>query len=176
MDVDIPVAHSMDTTFFAVDAAGHVGRFDTGVEGHVPEGARGSDVSLESWELDPEDAWGTRESDLLTSERGVFWYEYDEESWIHIAPYRLIDTPQTPLHIDQLPPELRQMCKRIRFEGTDFSASELVQPLEQLRPIPGKEDQFADFCRQFREEEPEQAGNMIFEGLEDEPEKDNGDR
>ncbi len=34
--MDYPAAHSMDTTWFAVDADGHVGRFDSHEEGAVP--------------------------------------------------------------------------------------------------------------------------------------------
>ena len=33
---DHPAAHSMDTTWFAVDADGYVGAFDTGVNGVLP--------------------------------------------------------------------------------------------------------------------------------------------
>jgi hypothetical protein len=38
-EVDYPAAHSMDTTWFAIDADGYVGVFDTGEPGAVPAGA-----------------------------------------------------------------------------------------------------------------------------------------
>lgn len=39
MDDDLPAAHSMDTTWYAVDEHGHVGVFDTGEDGALPVGA-----------------------------------------------------------------------------------------------------------------------------------------
>src|SRR5687768_12253706 len=36
MDCDFPAAHSMDTTWFAVDRDGHVGQFDSWEAGAVP--------------------------------------------------------------------------------------------------------------------------------------------
>ena len=36
MNTDFPAAHSMDTTWFAVDRDGHVGYFDSGEAGAVP--------------------------------------------------------------------------------------------------------------------------------------------
>ncbi|MCA9705183.1 MAG: hypothetical protein KDK70_04945 [Myxococcales bacterium] len=36
MDDDLPAAHSMDTTWYAVDEHGHVGVFDTGEDGALP--------------------------------------------------------------------------------------------------------------------------------------------
>ncbi len=35
---DYPAAHSMDSTWFAVDEDGHIAAFDTGEDGHIPEG------------------------------------------------------------------------------------------------------------------------------------------
>lgn len=39
MNEDFPAAHSMDTTWFAVDRDGNVGRFETGEDGAVPNDA-----------------------------------------------------------------------------------------------------------------------------------------
>src|SRR5947209_16298751 len=36
MDADFPAAHSMDTSFFAVDKDGHVAHFSTGEAGAAP--------------------------------------------------------------------------------------------------------------------------------------------
>ena len=33
---DYPAAHSMDTSWYAVDAAGHVALFESGENGHAP--------------------------------------------------------------------------------------------------------------------------------------------
>jgi hypothetical protein len=45
--IDYPAAHSMDTTWFAVDADGHIGIFDTGEGGAVPEDAWRDGYGLE---------------------------------------------------------------------------------------------------------------------------------
>lgn len=46
MTGDFPAAHSMDTTWFAVDKCGHVAVFESGEDGSVPEGAPDAYVSL----------------------------------------------------------------------------------------------------------------------------------
>ncbi|MFO0605810.1 MAG: hypothetical protein U0324_21685 [Polyangiales bacterium] len=44
---DFPAAHSMDSAWFAVDADGKVGRFDTGEDGAIPNAAAGAGGNLE---------------------------------------------------------------------------------------------------------------------------------
>jgi len=44
---DFPAAHSMDSAWFAVDADGKVGRFDTGEDGAVPNAAAGAGGNFE---------------------------------------------------------------------------------------------------------------------------------
>ena len=46
MEPDYPAAHSMDTTFFAVDADGRVAIFTTGENGHVPITASGRNAGV----------------------------------------------------------------------------------------------------------------------------------
>ena len=193
METDYPAAHSMDTTFFAVDAAGHVALFDSGENGHVPKEVEAYSESI-LWELYYSDQPGVAllrmSREQLANAVGIYCYDYDDEQLIDIAPYRLTDAPKKALHVDQLSPLLRQICKQIHFELIDFSQSELIQPMEwfpcvywyhdrriaylasdgkTVRPISGMEDRFADFCKQFREENPEEAENLIFEGMKDEP-------
>ncbi len=194
MEPDYPAAHSQDTNWFAVDSAGHVAFFESGEEGHVPEGVVDSGEIHDLWQLRHPDqttvSYWRLSREQLANEIGVYCYDYDGELRIHIAPYRLMGAPKTALHVDQLSPSLRQHCKQVRFETIVFSQTELIQPLEwfpcvcwyqdsriaylasdgkTVRPISGMEDRFADFCRQFREEHPEQAKDMIFEGPKDEP-------
>jgi hypothetical protein len=45
MEPDYPAAHSMDTTWFAVDRDGHIGIFESGESGAVPENA--ADLSID---------------------------------------------------------------------------------------------------------------------------------
>jgi hypothetical protein len=110
---------------------------------------------------------------------------------VALKPYHLIRTPARPLHLDELPPELRGRCKRIRFENLNFATSQWLQPLEQypcdyrykaervaylcndgktVRPIPGREQDFPAFCQEFRKQFPDQIMNLIFEGADKEPE------
>ncbi|HZV04554.1 MAG TPA: hypothetical protein VE999_05645 [Gemmataceae bacterium] len=196
MNDDFPCSHSMDTCWFALDDVGHIGIFDSGENGHVPN------ITGEAWELvdglwrqqhpDGGDSPSPWEHERLASDLGLFYYEYETDAgytFDPISPYKRRNVPKTPLHVDQLPPTLRQQVKQSRLQEVNFALRELVQPLEQfnceysykehrvaylcsdgktVRPIPGMEDRFAEFCRQFREEYPELAKDMIFEGQRDE--------
>jgi hypothetical protein len=122
------------------------------------------------------------------AERGLFVYEYDEEELPVAAPYGVMARPAAPLHADQLPPQLRKLCKQVKLDAT-FPGSEHVQPVEHvkcdfwsdeevaylaadgqtIRPIPGKEKRFADFVAEFRRDFPKEAKKFRFEGFEDQP-------
>lgn len=251
MEPDIPIGHSMDTCFFAIDRDGHVAIFDTGEAGAVPaqalsgEGAdsvrqqltalpavaaiherqgrvtpnhpsefnehRGSfgfpyPVLMFLASLDPvkdeiaaghalqvqasegvavmfpemSEALAKRLHDSGAcrgcswyfhsdeeegyapdlSRRGVFSYAHLTENWIS-GPYGLVRRPAQPIHIDQLPPRLREAIKAMRFDSLSFAETIYVQPIEHteciswetayldvsgkhIRPIPGREDEYAD--------------------------------
>jgi hypothetical protein len=191
MDDDFPSAHSMDTLWFAVDDAGHVGVFDTGEEGHVPEGANdaGNLIAdlMERRYPQEELSW---EAEELAEKLGVYYFDYDGDYATEpIAPYRRSAAPASPLHVDQLPPAVRRQAGRLLLRDVDFARCDLVQPLEQVscifwsdeelaylcgdgktvRPIPGKEDRFAEFCKQFRQANPEEASKLVFEVPEEKP-------
>jgi hypothetical protein len=182
---DYPASHSMDTTWFAVDAAGHVACFDTGENGHAPDCAE-SDVSSELWDLylTPEereagDWWDPRDLCRLA---GLYYFDYDED-FDPIGTYHRDVEPEQPLHVDRLPPELRRRCKEVSFP-VRFDASDRFQPLEHVacvywyeervaylcgdgktvRPIPGREAKFAQFVRELRAAEPGRAEEFIFDG------------
>jgi hypothetical protein len=134
----------------------------------------------------------TLEGEELAAKLGVFFYDYDDWAFDPIAPYKRAAVPKTPLHVDQLPPTLRKRAKEARLAEVDFALREFVQPLElypcvywyeedrvaylcsdgkTVRPIPAMEHRFADFCKQFRAENPKEAEKLIFEGLQEEPKK-----
>jgi hypothetical protein len=175
----------MDTTWFAVDTAGHVGVFDTGENGHAPQGDE-NDISSELWDLylPPEEResdawWDPRDLCLLV---GMYYFDYDEE-YDPIGPYSRNVAPEVPLHVDQLPPELRRRCRQVTFP-VRFDEIDRLQPLEHVgcdywyearvaylcgdgktvRPIEGQEARFAEFVREFRAEQPDQAEKLIFDG------------
>jgi hypothetical protein len=136
MGTDYPAAHSMDAMWFAVDAAGHVGIFDSGEDGHVPEKASDDyDSIVELWLLRHPREKDSLNIEQMASELGVFLYEYDydyDSPFEQITAYSRTILPESPLHLDQLPPTLRQRVKQIRFGKIDFVQSQLVQPLEEF--------------------------------------------
>jgi hypothetical protein len=181
----------MDTTWFAMDGQGHVACFRSGENGHVPEPAPADeDLGLDT--LD--ELWALRHGSGSSEERptyfhpvdivglGLFLYDYGG-GYDPIGPYSRGAAPEQPLHVDQVPPHLRELFKRVRFEGDRFEEAELVQPLEQcacvywyeddrvaylcadgvtVRPIPGREGRFGEFCERYRAENPDEAQRLRF--------------
>jgi hypothetical protein len=190
---DYPAAHSMSTTWFAVDANGHVAAFNTHLDGHAPVGAEERYARRNYLEVmyrllhpaaDSDEYWS---EDQLAEDLGVFLYEYrDEYDPIDVFERRVI--PDRPTHVEQLPPEVRAMANKVHLP-ISFGPTEQIQPLEFLectyweedgerfaylasdgltvRPILGKEDRFAVFVRKFREENPGEATRYRFEGAVD---------
>jgi hypothetical protein len=174
----------MDATWYAVDQHGHVAVFSTGEDGHLPADALSGSLVSDLWGLRHPDTDDADYPGLEEAGRrlGFFYYTFDWPS-DPVRPYDRLVTPERPLHVDQLPPHLRKQWKRIRFEGVDFSRSELVQPLEffacrfwyrdwaaylcgdgkTVRPIPGREDHFVTLCRELPTEQPDFARGLRFE-------------
>jgi hypothetical protein len=189
MDVDFPAAHSMDTQWFAVDRDGHVALFITGEAGSMPltagEGdvdevlrALGSKQTQEGLDYD-EDALGRE-----LARRGV--HVYEDASDFFTGPYKRAHKPKKPLHVDQLPPELRDDLKSVRFDGLSFAEKKVLQPCQYtdgvawtaayvaedgktVRPIPGHEKEYRQEVEQMREEDPDELKKYRFEGLEEKP-------
>jgi hypothetical protein len=199
-EIDYPAAHSMDTTWYAVDAAGHVAQFTSGENGHAPVLVENSwkqaMIEIESaWYLNqlfrtlhPEvPDWEYREDAELAEEFGFFLYDYDE-AWDPIDAYERRLAPTRPVHVEQLPPEVREGCKKLRLPGILFTQAERIQPFEfftctswdhreriayvaadgvTVRAVPGKERRFPDFVRRIRAERPDEAARYRFEGHDD---------
>jgi hypothetical protein len=183
MDSDYPASHSMDTSWFAVDEAGCVGLFDTGENGHAPDG-EDNDVRGELWDLvkpaGAEEDWPAEEE--MCEVAGVYYFSYVDDL-VPLGSYARVVAPDAPLHVDQLPPEMRRRCRLVRFP-VRFDQVEEFQPLEHVpcvywydervaylcgngrtvKPIPGKEGEFAQFVREFRQDFPERANELIFDG------------
>jgi hypothetical protein len=194
MEADYPAAHSQDTTWFAIDAKGQVGVFSSGENGPIPVGHFQEGDLLEVLRRlhgQPTGKGQDPDWDAVlqeAAERGLFVYEYIDEPFDLPAPYTRIFEPGAPLHVDQLPPDLRKMVKDISFDKADFAQGEHIQPVEHIpcefwseedvaylasdgktvRPVPGQEDRFREFCEEFRETFPEESSPLRFEGLEDE--------
>jgi hypothetical protein len=177
MEADFPAAHSMDTVWFAVDADGHVAYFHSGENGCVPVNAGTNDNAVRAWlrtqipGITPDEDFYPEEGDY--AEVGLFTYG-SGDCWRGIvAPYEQGLAPVNPLHIDQVPPFIRDVFKRLRFDGICFRDAAVVQPLElgrchiydedentgylvgdgvTVRPVPGQERHFLQDYEQRREE------------------------
>ncbi|HEY7312694.1 MAG TPA: hypothetical protein VH643_25235 [Gemmataceae bacterium] len=91
--------------------------------------------------------------------RGLFSYSHLTDNWIS-GPYGRVRRPAQPIHVDQLPPRIREAVKAMRFDALSFAETPHVQPIEHveceswesaymdvtgkhIRPIPGKEKEYA---------------------------------
>jgi hypothetical protein len=90
--------------------------------------------------------------------RGLFTYGHLTENWIS-GPYGRERQPSRPIHVDELPPNVRQAIKAMRFDSLCFADTPHIQPVEHaacesweaayvdaryttIRPIPGKESEY----------------------------------
>ncbi len=203
MDVDFPAAHSMDTTFFAIDAAGHVAVFFTGESGPAPADAEQGDLfdllplvpAIPPELSDPETADWSEAMEAIP-EYGLFCYEANEEEDLPLQPqYEQYGRPDNPLHVDQLPPQARKLVKKYLFADLRFSENEQIQLLQHLecqtwgdycagylcedgktvKPVPGKEKDFAAFAEMVCRDFPKESANLHFEGIE-QPQRKNRPR
>ncbi|MBO0698384.1 MAG: hypothetical protein J2P46_08325 [Zavarzinella sp.] len=178
---DYPAAHSMDTTFYAVDAHGNVAAFFSGETGPVPN--EGSDLEFARFlrllrgEPEPDDDdgdidWDAAEDEAL--DRGFFLYEYIDSDVGFVHPYTRIGEPGPPVHLDQLPPAARAEVARARMPDADFAAAEKLQLVDQVacffysdedvgyltpgekevRPIPGREEKYLAALPAFKKQYP----------------------
>jgi hypothetical protein len=176
MNADFPAAHSMDTVWFAVDADGHVACFWTGEDGCLPVAASTNDDAVRSWirslipDPELEDLYVEYED---YARAGLFNYD-SGYVWTGIAaPYQKNLVPDSPLHIDQVPPAVRDVFKHFRLDNIRFTDTLLVQPWEYgtcdsygedettgylagdgvtVRPVPGRERDFLEDYELRRQE------------------------
>ncbi|HEY7326248.1 MAG TPA: hypothetical protein VH592_01315 [Gemmataceae bacterium] len=90
---------------------------------------------------------------------GLFMYTHLTDNWIS-GPYGRQSQPARPIHVDQLPPQIREAVKAMRFDSLCFAETPHIQPVEHaecfsweaaymdvtgkhIRPIPGKEEEYA---------------------------------
>jgi hypothetical protein len=181
---DYPAAHSQDTTWFAVDERGQVAVFTSYENGHVPEHVKDAEGFFDLCRLRFGEEWWRITSEERATRLGLFFYEY-ADGFSPISPYvRGREPAAPPMHVGQLPPGLREQARATPIP-LRFDQAAQVQPLEwyfcrfwyrgqrvaylaadgqTVRPVPGEEEQFAEFVRRFREEHPQQAENYRFEG------------
>jgi hypothetical protein len=173
MNADFPAAHSMDTDWFAIDQNGCVALFISGAGGAVPRDAYcGDDFSAGDQVLAQIRGDGKeidyRDLRKVAAQLGVFVYETGPNDEALVDRYHRSRPPRRLLHVDQLPPELREAIAEMRFETLDFAKTKVVQPIEltecgtwdpaylagdgkTVKPVPGREKEYAEFLEEARE-------------------------
>ncbi len=96
---------------------------------------------------------------------GLFVYGHLTDNWIS-GPYGREQQPARPIHVDELPPRLRQMVRQFTFENLRFADATHIQPVEHaecasweeawldvtgrhVRPMPGREQDYAERYREL---------------------------
>jgi hypothetical protein len=99
---------------------------------------------------------------------GLFAYGHLCENWIS-GPYGREALPRQPVHIDQLPPDLRAVVGRFRLDTLCFAETPHIQPVEHaectswesaylasdgktVRPIPGREEEYREVYGEYRKD------------------------
>ncbi len=91
---------------------------------------------------------------------GLYQYSHLTENWV-AGPYGRKRVPLHPIHVDELPPEVRRQVKTLVFDSLRFAEAPYIQPVEHVpcvahdcayldvtgrttRPIPGREEEYAE--------------------------------
>jgi hypothetical protein len=123
---------------------------------------------------------------------GFYTYEYidnfDDPDGL-LLPYTLTAAPEAPAHIDQLPPQFRQRYRKVQFSTASFGAADHLQPFDffpcdtyaeeqvaylsgderTLKPVPKREQQYQEFCRENGEQLRASRKGLRIEGLDEKP-------
>lgn len=126
-NTDYPAAHSMDTSWYAVDDLGNIAEFHTGEGGAYPRG-----IGLEHACCLYDDGI-VIEADLAAKKLPCIQYFQDMERNANIAgPYDRESIPFKPANVRDLSPEARVCLERARLPDTDFLEMPVVQPAEHV--------------------------------------------
>jgi hypothetical protein len=186
MNLDFPAAHSQDTEWFAVDAAGHVAVFVSGENGAVPEKAYRAEDMLAllrqmGSNLPPDEGSEYPAWEVLIAEAvrlGLF--VYDHPGFWFCEAYTCEGKPERSLHVDQLPPALRKQIKKVQFQDAHYDQATPVQPCDSeaceswtplylsgdgktVRPMPGREGDFDWYFADMQRMAPEEVKKYHFE-------------
>jgi hypothetical protein len=176
MRPDYPAAHSMDTVWFAVDREGHVAAFGSGEAGAVPgAGYLGEEwgTTVEAIKVLPKTADTVKDEEMEDAvlNHGVFFYGHEKTENLTAGPYTQMK-PANPVKIDQLPPEIREVVGQVKFDTLSFATAKEIQPIDHfpceawgasyladdkgtIKPIPGREGDYAEEFQQFSTDLPE---------------------
>lgn len=136
----------MDTTWFAVDDEGRVAVFESEESGGHPEVVQPISLAAEALvyeallprtlhviEHDPYETLARLDELPGPSNRGFYHFVHGRDYAGAAYYYQRVARPLQPLHIDQLPREIRAEC--FRFEGVRFEAHPIVQPLDLVSGV-----------------------------------------
>jgi hypothetical protein len=115
------------------------------------------------WHLD---VLNEEEGQPNLARHGLFVYGHLTDNWIS-GPYGRQQVPRNPVHLDELPPRLRQQVKQLCFETLRFPDTAYIQPVEhapceswestymdvtgkRIGPIPGREGDYASQHEELR--------------------------
>lgn len=151
---DYPAAHSMDTTWFAVDKDGYIAEMDSDEVGAVPcayggdqgDGSEFLQVLAQHLgkpfpkEMYPDNAEGefTKSLGLYVYRSGFGFYpptadgsedvDIDDEPEDIVEAYQRIAAPSEPLHVSKLPENFQAEVKHAMVFNMSFKDSEWLQP------------------------------------------------
>ena len=160
---ELPAAHSMDTAWFAVDADGHVARFETGEDGALPVEAahRGGpddpNFDVHAFVAALARRSGTDLEEGAYTERlpGVFDYRRDHGD--DLGRYQRAHVPEDPVRISELPPSTQEAIGAFRLP-VYFSEAEIVHLAEHI------DDSQAVTWHDWPLRWPEGGADAFFEG------------
>jgi hypothetical protein len=126
---DYPAAHSMDTSWFAVDAAGHVAVFDSGEDGAVPLAALSlggaSDPDPEAREVC--DLLARGDGDYEAVYEGGPFFHFRNDDYGNPGNYVRSDhVPPQPANVSSLPEHLREKMLRLPVDFTSAATLHLA--------------------------------------------------
>ena len=120
---DYPAAHSMDTTWFAVDANGRIAQFDSGENGAVPkQAASGGGAAEPSFDTE------LLESVCTETKRPIAFEHGDDDPGL----YTRSELPDQPLLVDDLPQAIRDHVKELALP-VDFAAQDTIHLADHMR-------------------------------------------
>ena len=74
-----------------------------------------------------------------SASKGLFVYDHLCENWTS-GPYGRARFPRSPLHVDQLPPAVREQVRQVRFPTICFQDTTHIQPVEHMECTSWEQD------------------------------------
>jgi len=163
MDAKIRADHRLGRQWFAIDQDGYIGLFLVGDGGAVPEDAH--------WSYGYDDFFKRLGSSAsrgdvgkAAAQLGIYLYQIGPLDKHLAERYHGHRSPRMPLHIDQVPPDIRRYIGLLQFDTLTFANTAVIQPVEltkcetfdagylardgkTVRMVPGREEDYDLFVR-----------------------------